>query len=31
MLRKMPAIAYRGVGEPVDITNGGLFGHLVEL
>lgn len=30
MLRKIPVIAYRGAGGPVDITKDGQYGHLVE-
>lgn len=30
MLRKKPIIAWRGAGGPVDITNNGLCGHLVD-
>ena len=30
MIRKKPVIAYRGAGGPVDITNNGEYGHLVD-
>lgn len=30
MLRKKPIIAWRGAGGPVDITDNGKYGHLVE-
>lgn len=30
MLRKIPVIAFRGAGGPVDITNNGVYGYLVD-